>query len=134
MVAALLFIRSFRNAIDVDFGVDLENIVVARVELDPARHSGADRRRLFEEMSEAVQRLPDVSQASASMGPPIGSVWRRYVSFEIPGYEWPWGEGRPAGEARAFVEAVTPGYLGMLGMRMVRGRGFESAGAGARKM
>jgi hypothetical protein len=58
--------------------------------------------------------------------PPIGLQGKARRQSEIPGYEWPWSNPSYGRRARAFVEAVSPAYFDLLGIRLLSGRVFTA--------
>ena len=125
LIVAGLFVRSFQRALDVDFGIDADNVLVVSPNLRRAGYEASERQRVFDEMANAVSRHPEVLQVSLSIAPPIGLAEKYHVAVDFRGYPWPWGIDRLAGRARPpFVESVSPAYFSMLGIRLLEGRAF----------
>jgi putative ABC transport system permease protein len=124
LVSAGLFTRSLWNVVNVRLGVDTDNAVIASVDLRGARFRGSESKRILEDMRDSVRALPGVTHTSLSFSIPVGGVTKFYTGLAIPGREWPYGRNMPAGNARAFVNAVSPEYFDMLGMRILQGRGL----------
>ena len=117
LIVAGLFVRSLQRAQDVDFGIDADNVLVVSPNLHRAGYEASERQRIFDEMTNAVSRHPEVLQASLSRSPPIGQFNTSYESATFRGYP------RPRG-IHPFVESVSPAYFSMLGIRLLEGRAF----------
>jgi predicted permease len=125
LVGAGLFVRSFQAALDVDFGVNVDDIVMASVDQNDS-DLGADRPSALHAMADHIRALPEVMQVGLSHAPPIGLVGHLYVAYDVPGRADVSGP-----EARAFVEAVSPSYFSLLGLRLVKGRFFDETDGSA---
>jgi len=113
LVGALLFVRSFRNLMNLDPGMRQDGITVAflgfwQSNLAPARW--ADRGR---ELLDEVRSVPGVvNAASTTRVPLVGGSWEhgiRVGSIEDSSkFTW-----------------VSPGYFATMAIPMLRGRGFS---------
>jgi|GEM_PF-2645327 len=125
VACAGLFARSFGEAVSVDFGVNTDNVLIATLNLRRAGYSAAEAEITLNAIANRLRSLPGALKVSLSTSPPIGMLGKYYMAVTAPGFEWPWGDGKPAGHARPFVESVSPEYFDTLGIRVVEGRGFE---------
>ena len=78
-------------------------------------------RAFYDRMLTDVHALPGVRSAAVSTGLPLQGAFG--MPFSIPGEPPVDAKNRPF----ARVNVVTPGYLGLMGMRITRGRGITAA-------
>lgn len=123
LVGATLFVRSLRNAVEVDFGIEAERIAVATKQLDAEGFSEEEGMQYIRDLRAELLVRPDVEEAHISrsvemtlmtLNPTIA------VSVEVTGYEPPEGQ-----EQEYWRNSVTPGYLEMLGVPLLRGRSLR---------
>ena len=113
LVAALLFVRSFRNLITFDPGMREGGITVAflgywQSNLPPQRWAEFER-----ELQDEVRATPGVLDAATTTNAPLlGSSWEHGVRVG-------------ALEGNSKFTWVSPGYFGTMGIPVVRGRGFN---------
>jgi predicted permease len=121
LVGAGLFVRSLKNVLGLDLGVDTRHLLVATVDTRSAGYTWAETILLYQRMLERAQRLPGIEQAALSLGGPFGSSFAFTVRVSgrdsVPFLK----SGGP------YYNAVTPGFFATLGTRIVRGRGFTDA-------
>ena len=113
LVAALLFVRSFRNLMTVDPGMREEGITVGffnlfNVKVDPA-HVEDFKRQLLSE----VRSVPGVTNAA--------------ITTMIPLNGGSWGHGIDVGpkEGNSHFTWVSPTYFQTMGIPILSGRGFN---------
>jgi hypothetical protein len=113
-----LFARSIERAQRVDFGVDLQHLLVA----SPGSAQGKVPAFDINELLARVRRLPGVrAAAAAEMAIPLFSYTVRYLRAEgVASLPNNTAEGGP------FFSAVGPGYLEATGLHVLRGRPFAS--------
>jgi predicted permease len=131
VVGAWMLASSLFAASRVDLGYDTAGRVAAELSLAPDRYQrplAADalavdpqpRRQFVEAVLTRVRASPGVVTAAAALTAPLGGAPNRGVV--IVGQPEP-----PAGqEPVADFQAVTPGYLATLGIRLVAGRDFAA--------
>jgi putative ABC transport system permease protein len=126
LVGAGLFISSFIGLLRIDPGFDYRNVLVVNVNLRFERDDDfkdALRRGTpyVQQMLDAVSRVPGVEHAaSVSGGLPLSGGWQSNpVSF--PGRAELQGEDR-----EIHTRWVSPGYLGILRIPLIRGRYLTS--------
>jgi putative ABC transport system permease protein len=78
-------------------------------------------RAFYDRVLTGVQALPGVRAAAVSTGLPLQGIFG--MPFSIPGQPPVDAKNRPIGR----VNVVTPEYLGVMGMRITRGRGITAA-------
>lgn len=131
LAGALMSVGSLQRLLSQDPGYRVDGVEVASLLLPEARygdsslataHTAADLARL----AEAMRQMPGVLAVASSSSPPLSRGLNNWVV----------AQGTPAGEAGASVEMriVSPGYLDVLGARLLAGRDFgagDVAGAPA---
>ena len=124
LVSAGLLIRSFVRLSQVDPGYRTSGIVATHVVLPRARYGPpAAKRQFFDDVLERIERLPGVERASAVSALPMSPLGVQFdLPFTIDGLE----ASSPAERPRARYRAVMPGYFQTMGIRLTRGRVFDS--------
>ncbi len=122
LAGAGLMIRSFFTAQSLNSFIPSGQIFTARVSLpygEGDRYGEPNaRRRFFEELLPQLAALPGATQvAAASHLPGQGGAWR---NIEIEGQP----NENPNWAPRFYLVVQTPGYLPMIGLPILRGRGF----------
>ena len=120
LVGSGLFLRTLRQGLDVNLGVDTEGVALARFSLGLLQYEPHDALAFGEDLLERVRGLPGVDAVSLSTRVPLqnGGAMGRFA--EVEGYDRPEDE-----ELRIDVVVVSPGYFESLRMPLVSGRGFE---------
>ena len=121
VVGASLFTASFVKVARIDPGFDYRGILALNVGMPfaPAQYKDALQkgRPYVERMIEAVRSVPDVGPVEAVTGGLPLSGGRVSMRVTLPGRPAPTGD-----DAEMDTRIVTPGYLQLLGIRLVRGR------------
>jgi predicted permease len=115
LVGAGLIMRSFGNLYALDLGFKQDHLVLFGMDIFGGEYENTDRRFTFSKQIEAaVAALPGIESVAVTNGvPPRDRSERR---LEIDG---------SAGEAKVVsTVAVTPNFLGTLGVTTLRGRNF----------
>ena len=121
VVAAGLFTRTLMGLVGRDAGFDRRGVLLVSTDLARNPATGAARNDLFERLTRAAAAVPGVASAAVSFTTPVASAgWN--TPIVVP-------EGSPLTrrERTAWVNAVTPGWFGTLGLRLVEGRDFTAA-------
>src|SRR5262249_29222344 len=122
LVAAGLLTRSLRNLIAVDPGFRPDHIVVLPLELPRAKYKD-DAGQFYGVLEERLRTLPGVDAvSSASITPLSGSVGSMSITIE----------GRPLAQGQNLgvdFNQVGPDYHQLMGIPIVRGRGFNAQDA-----
>ena len=118
VVATLLFVRSQIRIGKTDVGFDLDHGMVARFGLDQPQYPGEARARFGERLVERIAQIPGVSSVSVANLVPLGgdSLIRSFHPAgrtDIPG-------------TRPSTYSVGPDYFRTLGIRLLKGREFET--------
>jgi putative ABC transport system permease protein len=124
LVAAGLLLRSFVHSRESSLGFDTKKNMLLTVLVPAPSAREADRvRRLYEELTERMESLPGVIQASYARRAPLSSSGggaTRKVS--IPGADTAPGEEQIAIK----YNQVASDYFQLMGTRILRGRNFDS--------
>jgi putative ABC transport system permease protein len=121
VVGAGLLLRSFWNLMHVDAGFNRDRLTTFRIALPQSQYPDPARRVTFyRELIDKIQAVPGVQAAAAMSGlPPSRPVNANDTDFV--GVPTP-----PAGPIHNvdYYQQVTLGYLGVMGIPVVEGRGF----------
>jgi len=123
LTSAGLLLRSLWNLMNVPLGMRTSNVLTANLVLGQQRYSqSAQQQAFFEQLEMRLQGVPGVEALAISDSLPPAGVTRTMIYSVID------VEGRPpAAEGTGGMviwRAVTPGYFSVLGVPIVRGRGF----------
>ncbi|MEQ9398753.1 MAG: ADOP family duplicated permease [Longimicrobiales bacterium] len=114
-----LMLRSFQAVLDVDLGFQPANAVVWQ--LDPSRtfETSEEEVVFFQQVREAVASLPGVDGVGLADASPMGRnrTWGFNIVGEAPDEEV---------EEGLFPHMVDAGYLDVMGIRLVEGRGIRA--------
>jgi putative ABC transport system permease protein len=125
VIGAQLLVRSFRELRSLQPGFQSTHLVAARVSPPGATYSQRDTARvtaLYNTVLGRLATLPGVREVAAADKLPIASsVWGAAIRVE----------GQFEDETRVLPEiphfqSITPGYFAAMGIRIVRGRPFET--------
>ena len=124
LTSAGLLLRSLWNLMNVPLGMRTSNVLTASLVLGQQRYSQpAQQQAFFEQLETRLEGLPGVEALAISDSLPPAGATRTMIYSVID------VEGRPpAAEGTGGMviwRAVTPGYFSVLGVPIVRGRGFE---------
>lgn len=134
LVGAGLFVRSLRHAQTLDYGLDLEhllmagvqqrgaNVSVSRQTTAPSPEGPVDAQSaLYLRMRERIRANPAVASADAMAGTPYQSAM--IISIRVSGRDT---LPRIAGGG-PFLMVATPTYFATVGTQILQGRGFTDA-------
>ena len=127
LVGAGLMLRSFQRLRGVDPGLKSDNVLTVRLSLPEARFAdGARKAAFFERLLEQARALAGVRAAGVVYTLPLSGS-NRSNSFRIPGKP-----AAPGGDPDASFRSISPDYLKVMGIPLLRGRVFnEQDGASA---
>jgi predicted permease len=119
VVAASLFVRTFRTLATLDLGFERDKVLIVRVEGEQSQVPAAQRAALNERVREAAAAVPGVARAVSLRTVPISpDHWVARV--EIPGRTPP-----ASGNRTAFLNSVSPGWFAMFGTPVIVGRELD---------
>jgi predicted permease len=120
LFGAGLFVRSLQNLKTTDTGFrDPDNLVT--FQLNPAMngYSQARGKQFFQDLLERLRAVPGVRSAGIAAVPVLhGTEWDN--SMQVEGHQAKDGENM-----QAFMNAVSPGYFGTMGVTLLEGRDFD---------
>ncbi len=132
LVGAGLFVRSLRNAQTLDYGLDLQHLLIAGMRqrgggaVSVSRQFRTDapggpedpQSAMYLRLMEKIRTHPGVASADVTVGTPYQSLVS--LSLRASGRDsMPRLQG-----GGPYIVAVSPGYFGTVGTRILRGRGF----------
>jgi putative ABC transport system permease protein len=118
VVGAGLFLRTFASLLTRDIGFDREPVLLANVDVQRSQVDETRRADLYAQLAEAASQVPGVERAAASLLTPVsGMGWNN--AFEVPDQP-----NLSIRERLSFINAVTPGWHSVYGMRFLAGREF----------
>jgi predicted permease len=121
LTGAGLFLRSLRQAQEIDPGFASERLLLVSFDLGAAGHDEPRGREIQRAAVERAASLPGVSSASLAQVPPFKSAVHRKKIVVF-------GAGTRADEGPMIrTNAVGPGYFETIGMPILRGRAFTAA-------
>jgi predicted permease len=120
LVAAGLFVRSLLKLKDIDTGFDADRVLLFEVSPPVGEQplGPEETRNLYRRLLARAEGVPGVRGASASFSGVFGSgSWGNAISIEgfVP---------RSGVTPRTFANSITPGYFEVVGIAVLRGRGF----------
>ena len=119
LVGSGLMIRSVVEAADVDLGYSPDRIMSSRIGLPEAQYSDeAEQVRFFEELIRNVNNRPEVASAGLSSRLP---TWDGSGPVLLEDSPLAGGERQP----RAGAGYISPGWLNVMGVEVLRGRDFD---------
>src|ERR1041384_2018269 len=117
LVGAGLLIQSFRRVLQVDPGVESQNLLTMQVSVN--NPDGNQVALFFKQLEENVRGLPGVKSVAISNGLPLVTV--NHPVFFIQGRPLP----EPGKAPGAMRYTVSPDYFQTMGIELVKGRVFN---------
>jgi len=131
LIGAGLFLRSLKNAQDIDPGFDAEKILNAQLNINLLRYTKAQGQDFYRQVVERVEALPGVESASLARVVPLSGTGRG-ASFQIEGQDPPENTVRSEGSGSqettntASANVVGLKYFQTMGIGLLRGRDFSA--------
>ena len=121
LAGAGLMMRSFYKLYTLDVGFRTDHLMTMRLVLPESKYPTPDARRtFFEQLEPRLSAIPGVEAITVSSSvPPFGGRTRR---LDVEGRSAPTPDERP----EAVVVTITPSFFNVIGVPMLRGRGFTS--------
>jgi len=119
LIAAALFLQSFRAASQTDPRFRPEGVLLASYDLRGRNPDDASEREFAARLLERLRALPDVEAAAIATNVPLDLHGIPVRSFTV--------EGRvrtEAGQDRAITNTVTPGYFKVMAIPLIEGKDF----------
>jgi predicted permease len=125
LTGAGLVVASFQKVINADLGFQPDHVLSLQVFLPPDHYPETDatkRREFVAEVEQRLSVLPGVKSAGSINFLPLSGFWGT-TGFLLRGEAAPKQGHTPEADNRI----ITPGYLGTMGIPLVRGRNFTDA-------
>lgn len=124
VLGSALFVRTFVDLATQGMGFNADRVMLATIDLRRTGTAPGARLRMFEQVQDAVARVPGVEAAAASLVTPVsGSTWM--LGVRVP-------DGPPAPRNSSLFNGVMPGYFQALDTPLLAGRDFTAADAAGR--
>ena len=134
LIGAGLFLRSLKNAQDIDPGFEADRILNAQLNINLLRYTKAQGQEFYRQVIERVEALPGVESASLARVVPMSGSGRT-TSIQIEGQEAredtfrsesSGGSAASENPNTATANVVGPKYFQTMGIGLVRGRDFSA--------
>ena len=123
LIGTGLFVRSLRNVQRVKFGMDVDRLVTATIDLRSVGIDSARADDYFDRVREATSKIPGVAAVTDADGPPFGG-WSLGANISLPGRD-----SLPPTKGSPNQSFVRPNYFSTVGTRIVAGRAFTEVDA-----
>ncbi len=118
LAGAGLFVRSLHNLLDVSPGFRVDQVLSFSLDLERSGYKTDRARQFARDLEQRLQTTPGIASAGyAFFGVIEGGGWG--MGFTVEGYQPPAGQS-----VNAYCNAVSPGFLGTLGIPVTLGRGI----------
>jgi predicted permease len=121
VTGSMMLARSLGNLENQDFGFEVKSRVLVTLNRPPATYTPERLAALYRDVEERLNRLPAVRGAGLALYNPLTDNWGELVL--VAGHPTP----KPGEAAGASWDRVSADYLQHLGVKLVRGRYFNSA-------
>ena len=119
LLATLVLVENMARLRAVSPGFNPEGVFQARVSLPAAYRTPEDVARFYERLSDRLAAAPGVQELGVISVAPLSGLLAT-VPFSVAGQSTAEGE-----RAMANIRALSPGYLGAAGTRLLQGRPFS---------
>jgi len=123
LIAAALFLQSFRSARQTDPRFRPEGVLLAAYDLSGRNPDEASEREFATRLLERLRSLPDVEAAAIATNVPLDLHGIPARPFTVQGRV-----RMEAGQDRAISNTVTPGYFKVMAIPLVEGSDFAEMG------
>jgi predicted permease len=120
LICAGLFMRSLRQANNVDPGFETGRVLTVPLDLSSAGYDEARGRLFYRQILDEVERTPGAQAAALAEGVPLKDGWGRYTVVAVEGHDSPGGD-RPGMR----FNTVGPRYFETMGIPVLAGREFN---------
>jgi len=123
LVGAALFVRSLTSVLAQDAGFDRDKVLIVATDAGVGGYKDERLSGYYTQLRERLAGIPGVESTSLSMMPPISNEdgnWTQSIAVD----------GGPMEEESSryvYFNAISSGYFGTLGMRLLQGRDFVPA-------
>jgi len=123
LILAGLFVRSLQLSARSDVGFDISRVLVATLDPSMLDYSGERGAQLYEDLVARVRTVPGVEAASVARVVPLALDFDGGRRRMRPSHY----ARQPGEDMEVHFNAISPGYLATVGMRLVRGRDVSAA-------
>ncbi len=127
LVGAGLFLKSFRQAQQINPGFTPEGVVLASFEFSSAGYNAQQIDAFCLRLRENLERTPAVTAVSYDDSPPLGFQGGNWEPLEVQGYV----PGRNE-NMKIARDMVAPGYFSLMKIPLLEGRDFDLADTATR--
>jgi predicted permease len=120
LVCAGLFLHNLKAATNIDKGFDSSNRLIASVEPELQGYDRPRTEEFYRRITERLSTIPGVISVTTSARMPLGMSNNDW-SVTVPGYT-----AQPNEMMSIENNMVAPGYFTTLGVKILKGRGFET--------
>jgi predicted permease len=120
IVGGGLFLKSFRQAREINPGFTPEGVVLARFDLASAGYSAQQADSFCRRLREALERTPGVRSVSYDDSPPLGFMGVPWEPTEVEGYV-----PGPNENMKIDRDLIAPGYFSLMRIPLISGREFD---------
>jgi predicted permease len=124
LIGAVLFVRSLRNLLAKDLGVDTRRVLAVHADFSGWGRPAPDVSAFYDRALERIRSLPGVERASLALNAPLMGSARSGGNIYLPGRDSivTLGDGH-----LPMINYVGAGFFGVTGMRVLEGREFLEA-------
>jgi predicted permease len=123
LFGAGLFVRSLQNLQTADTGVALDNLLSFQLAPSLSGYDDARGTLFYQQLLDRLRAAPGLKSAGLAAVPILaGDEWDSYMSVEDH-------VAKDGEDMQAFMNAVSPGYFGTLGIPIAEGRDFRPGDA-----
>ena len=120
LIGASLFIRSLAKLRSLNPGFQTHNVLQFEVGLDSIGYDLPRAHTFYRQLESRLRHLPGVQAAAVADNPVLNrSDWENSITIA--------GRVNQPGEKASYINAVSPGYFGTLGIHLLAGRGFRES-------
>jgi len=119
LIAAGLFVKSFRNVSEIRTGFDPSHVAIARLDLSAASYKAQQADSYCLRFREQLERQPGVSAVAYSDYLPLSLSAGSWEDLQVPGYV-----PSPSENMKIYRSLTSPGYFDVLKIPIVEGRDF----------
>jgi predicted permease len=123
LIAAALFLESFRSARQTDPRFRPEGVLLAAYDLSGRNPNDASEREFAARLLERLRSLPDIEAAAIATNVPVDLHGIPRRAFTVQGHV-----RREPGQDRVISNTVTPGYFKVMAIPLLEGNDFAEMG------
>ncbi len=121
--AAVLFVRTFVNYLNLDLGFKPEHVLSVRIDPQGAHYKVAELTPVYRQILDRLKEIPGVQSASFATSETAVGPWRN-AGINV--------KDHPAPNQRIQETSVNPSYFSTVGIRLVAGRLFDAHDSGSK--